>query len=190
MTDPLRGAEGGSGGIHRYVVGYHPPPLSVNEFMADNVATLEDPDEPGEFPDWVELYNPGPAPIDLGGKYLTDDLADPTKFQIADGLVIPVGGFVLFYCDGESEQGPLHTNFRLSKSGESIALFDADATGNQLIDAYTFGLQTPDVSERRYPNGGDTWLAFRTPTPGKADIPIFVYLPVLSKRAMDAANQP
>jgi hypothetical protein len=189
-TDPLRGAEGGSGGIHRYVVGYHPPPLSVNEFMADNVATLEDPDEPGEFPDWVELYNPGPAPIDLGGKYLTDDLADPTKFQIADGLVIPVGGFVLFYCDGESEQGPLHTNFRLSKSGESIALFDADATGNQLIDAYTFGLQTPDVSERRYHNGGDTWLAFRTPTPGKADIPIFVYLPVLSKRAMDAANQP
>jgi hypothetical protein len=73
----------------------------------------------------------------------------------------------------------------LSKNGESLALFDTDVTGNQLIDAYTFGLQAPDVSERRYPNGGDTWLAFRTSTPGRADIPVLVYLPVLSKRALD-----
>jgi hypothetical protein len=155
----------------------------INEFGADNETTLSDEDEPGEFPDWVELYNPGPHAVDLGGRYLSDDLSDPTRFRIAEGVVIPAGGFLLFYADNDPEQGPLHTNFRLSRGGESVGLFDIDANANRPIDTYTFEPQFPDVSQRRYPNGGPDWIMSRTPTPGRAGVALR-YLPTLLKRAM------
>ena len=56
--------------------------LVINEFMADNKSTIEDPAEPGEFPDWIELYNGTSETIILSGMFLTDDLNDPTKWQI------------------------------------------------------------------------------------------------------------
>jgi len=168
---------------HYYVAGYRPPPLLINELMASNVTALEDPDEPGEFPDWIELYNPGPAPIDMGGMYLTDDLADPTKFRIPDGLFIPAGGFALFYADDDPEQGPFHTNFRLSRNGENVGLFDRDATGNQLIDTCIFGPQVANASQRRYPDGAETWEIFYLSTPNRTNalrwhLP---FLPILFK---------
>jgi hypothetical protein len=175
---------GAPAAVRGYRVGYQPPPLYVNEFMAANSSSMEDPDEPGEFPDWIELYNAGPVPVHLGGKYITDDLADPTKFRIGDGVVVPAGGFTLFYADGDPEQGLLHTNFRLSRNGESIGLFDVDATGNQPIDTHTFGPQVADTSERRCPNGGERWVTFRTPTPGRDEI-VSRYLPIVLKRTMD-----
>ncbi len=57
--------------------------LVINEFMADNEATIEDPDEPGQYPDWIELYNASDETITLSGMYLTDRLDNPTKWQIA-----------------------------------------------------------------------------------------------------------
>lgn len=59
--------------------------LFINEFMADNDSTIQDPDG-GGYPDWIELYNAGPNAIDLGGMYLTDDANDPTKWMIPVGI--------------------------------------------------------------------------------------------------------
>ena len=56
--------------------------LVINEFMADNEATIEDPHEPGQYPDWIELYNASDETISLNGLYLTDDVNEPTKWQI------------------------------------------------------------------------------------------------------------
>ena len=56
--------------------------LVINEFMADNKKTIEDPVEPDEFPDWIELYNGTSDTVTLSGMFLTDDLNDPTKWQI------------------------------------------------------------------------------------------------------------
>lgn len=165
--------------LHGFLVGYEPPPLYVNEFMADNVTTLEDPQEPGEYPAWIELYNPGPGAMDVGGMYLTDDLGDPTKFRISDGLTIPQGGFLLFYADDDPKQGVLHTTFKLDAGGESIGLFDRDATANQPIDTYDFGSQAADVSHGRCPDGGDAWVSFPAATPGAANAPCGVP-PVIS----------
>ena len=33
--------------------------LFINEFMADNDTTIEDPDEPGAYEDWIEIFNAG-----------------------------------------------------------------------------------------------------------------------------------
>ncbi|RPJ39090.1 MAG: hypothetical protein EHM35_03165, partial [Planctomycetaceae bacterium] len=58
------------------------PGLVINELMAANTRTMEDPCEPGEYPDWIELYNASDSAIVLNGLYLTDDVNEPTKWQI------------------------------------------------------------------------------------------------------------
>jgi hypothetical protein len=100
-------------------------PFVINEFLASNGSFLEDPDEADEYPDWIELFNPScNGAIDLGGMYLTDDLAEPTKWQIPEGVTIEAGAYLLFWADDDDEQGDMHTNFELDKGGEEIGLFD------------------------------------------------------------------
>ena len=48
-------------------------PLAINEFMASNRSSMQDPQ--GQYDDWIEIHNYGPDAIDLGGMYLTDDLS-------------------------------------------------------------------------------------------------------------------
>ncbi len=144
--------------------------LHINEISADNDSGWSDPEEPTEYPDWIELYNSGPFPVSLGGMYLTDDLATPTKFRIPDGVVIAPHSYVVFIADSESDQGTLHTNFSLAKGGESIGLFDVDAQGNRPIDFLTFGPQSTDVTYGRYPDGVGDWMALPGGTPGAANV--------------------
>jgi len=63
--------------------------LVVNEFMADNETIIEDPDEAGQYPDWIELYNGTNEPVTLSGLFLTDDLDEPTKWQIPVAVTGP-----------------------------------------------------------------------------------------------------
>ena|GEM_PF-4093732 len=58
--------------------------LFINEFMANNDTTIVDAN--GEYDDWIEIYNAGSTPINLGGMYLTDDAGDPTKWMIPVGI--------------------------------------------------------------------------------------------------------
>jgi hypothetical protein len=152
---------------YSYIVGYAAPSLYINELMADNDTVVEDPDEPGSYPDWIELYNPGAEAIDLGGLYLTDDLTDPTQFQIPAGVILPGGGFLLFYADDDTDQGDQHTNFKLSAGGESVGLFGAD--GATQIDAVTFGAQTTDRAYGREMEGTGTWGIMCEATPGSSN---------------------
>lgn len=63
--------------------------LVINEFMADNNTVLEDPDEAGESPDWIELFNGSAEPVTLSGLFLTDDLQRPTRWQIPVAVTGP-----------------------------------------------------------------------------------------------------
>lgn len=144
--------------------------LVINEFMASNNSELEDPDEPGEFPDWIEIYNTGNTPINLAGMYITDDLSKPTRWQILDGFPFEttVGGhrpnYLVLLADGEPEQGPLHVDFKLSAGGEEIGLFDTD--GSTLINSISFVDQHTDISYGLFPDAGEEWLFMDIPTPG------------------------
>jgi hypothetical protein len=145
--------------------------LWINEFMADNASVIEDPDDPGAFEDWVEVYNAGDSTINMGGMYLTDDLENPTKWRIPFGVTVPAGSYLLFWADEQQEQGSTHTNFKLAAAGEAIGLYDTDANGNQVIDALTLEQQTPDVSYGRFPDGEMDLQPFVEPTPGQANGP-------------------
>lgn len=80
---------GAPGSTFAYLVGYATPGVVLNEIMALNTHTLEDPNEPGEFPDWIELHNPAGTPASLDGLYLSNDPAQPFKFPIPAGITVP-----------------------------------------------------------------------------------------------------
>lgn len=141
--------------------------LLINEVMADNDGSLEDPDEKGAYEDWFEIYNPGSTAVDMSGMYVTDNLNNPTKFKIPDGVVIPAKGYLVFFADGEPAQGPRHTSWSLSADGEAVGLYRSD--GKTLIDSVTFPVQQTDISFGRTTDGASTWTIFSPPTPGAAN---------------------
>jgi len=49
------------------------------------------------------------------------------------GTVIEAGGYLLFWADGEAVAD--HTNFKLSASGESIGVFNAEL---DVVDSITY----------------------------------------------------
>lgn len=152
---------------HSYTVatGGAVPVLFVNEFLASNAAGFTDP--AGDLDDWIEIYNPGASPIDLGGMYITDDLSAPTKYRIPATnpaqTTVPAHGYLILWADAEPEEGANHIVPKLSAGGEAIGLYTAT---QQEIDSYTFGAQATDVSTGRVPDGSENWTTLSTPTPG------------------------
>ncbi|MGE5295899.1 MAG: lamin tail domain-containing protein, partial [Solirubrobacterales bacterium] len=121
--------------------------LVLNEFLANSA---------GEG-DWVELYNPTDAAIDLDGWYLSDDVTEPNKYTLA-GLIPAKGHKVI------NDQG-----FGLAWDGEELALSHALGTDlGRIVDAVSFKAQEPDVSLGRYPDGGSYWTRM-TPSQGVAN---------------------
>ncbi len=130
--------------------------IQINELMADNGSTAYDSN--GENDDWVELYNHTAAAKDLSGLYLSDDVTNLTKWQIPVGTAINANDVLIFWTDNDSEQSGLHTNFKLSATGESVILSD----GFTIYDQVDFGQQTTDISYARCPDGGT--FTFTAPT--------------------------
>ena len=148
-----------------------PITVSINEWMAENTGFLLNPST-GKYDDWFELFNPSGTPADLTGYYLTDTLSDRFQYQIPAGYVVPTNGFLLVWADNKtsanSTNSPnLHVPFKLDKSGEAIGLFAPDGTA---IDAIVFGAQTSNVSEGRYPDGGELRLFMPAPSPKAPNI--------------------
>ena len=83
--------------------------------------------------------------------------------------MIDAGGFLLVWADNETSQnspgGDLHVNFRLSAGGDSIGLFTPDGT---LVDSVSFGAQSANQSEGRWPDGasGGGFFSQSAATPG------------------------
>lgn len=142
------------------------PDVFINEFMADNLTTIQD--EHGQYEDWIEIYNGTNQPFNIGGMYITDKLNIPNKYKIPennpDSTTIQPGGFLILWADEDLTQGVLHVNIKLSKNGEQIGLFDAD--GITAIDSLTFGPQQTDVSLARITDGYPGWHLLNQPTPG------------------------
>ena len=141
-------------------------PVVINELMADNDNIAMDPQ--GDNDDWVELYNRTDSAVDLTGMYLSDKVDNPTKWQFPDGTEIAANGYLIVWCDedhdNEDATEGLHSNFKLSKSGETILLVDTDANDNMVLDSVVFGQQETDVAIGRIPNGtGDFQIVHPTP---------------------------
>jgi hypothetical protein len=140
--------------------------IFINEFLAKN--NTVNVDEFSENDDWLELYNNSSDTINLHNHYLSDDLDNLTKWKFSDNdILVAPNDYLLIWCDNDESQGVLHTNFKLSSSGEFIALTNPD--GQTIIDTLFFGTQIEDVSFGRFPDGSSQWIEM-SPTPGSSNI--------------------
>ena len=143
--------------------------LLINEWMAGNTRTLADPAD-GRFKDWFELFNPTDQAVDLTGYSLSDSLTNRLESVIPSGRVIAPQGYWIVWVDGlpalnGASLSEMHTAFKLSQEGDTIALFAPDG---RLVDTVTFGRQTPDISQGRDAQGALVYM--NTPTPGRQNI--------------------
>jgi hypothetical protein len=128
--------------------------LFINEYMASNSSYLSD--EFGEYNDWIEIYNANDFPVDIGGMFLTDSLANPSMHCIptckADSTTIPANGYLVLWADKQEEQGALHLDFKLDADGEEIGLIAPD--GKEYIDSLSYTDLSSGLSMGRFPDGG------------------------------------
>ncbi|MDP6206752.1 MAG: lamin tail domain-containing protein, partial [Roseibacillus sp.] len=120
--------------------------LVIQEFMASNQDTINDED--GDNEDWIEIFNPGGAAINLDGWFLTDDAATLNKWAFP-GIILSPGEQLLVFASNKNRNDPaseLHTNFKLTSQGEYLALVRPDGSTVEHHYAPTFPLQVQDVS--------------------------------------------
>ena len=134
----------------------------ISEVLADNTSTL---DVNGSTPDLVELYNAGPATIDLAGMAISDTVGE-RKFTFATGTTIAAGQYLALYGSGAVAAPGVTLNFSLSQDGEGVFLYDTLAAGGGPVDGVEFGAQLTDSSIARL--GGGSW-GLAAPTFGAAN---------------------
>jgi hypothetical protein len=137
-------------------------PVVLNEILASNHALTNDV---GATPDWVELFNTSTNALNLADLSLSDDPNVARKFIFAPGTTIPASGFLVIYCDDKSPVNTNNTGFALNASDATLFLFNSLTNGGGLIDSVAFGLQVPDFSIGRTPDGSGAW-ALNVATPG------------------------
>ncbi len=135
----------------------------ISEFLALNSSINTDVD--GAYSDWIELYNPGETAIDLTGWHLTDEASNLTKWTFPS-LSIGSGQYLLVWASGKdvvASNGEIHTNFKLSGTGEYLALVEPDTNNISFEYAPEYPAQQSDMSYGIYLK---QHTYFKVPTPG------------------------
>ena len=130
--------------------------LASDVFISEIGATNDNVvfDEDGDTPDWVEIFNAGPDPVNLDGWNLSDDSESLRKWRFPAKQLDP-GNFLLVYAsdkDRDDPNGPLHANFRLRGDGEYLALSrDTSPTIVEVVSEFApqYPFQFTDISYGR-----------------------------------------
>ena len=147
--------------------------LVITEFMADADFGLADED--GELQDWIELYNPSSQEVSIEGWHLTDNAGDLSRWRFPAGTIGPRGYRVVF-ASGKDRRDPAgfwHTNFKLEREGEYLALVRPDGVTRSTEFSPQFPAQLAGASyglgmtEERHTLVGESWPGrVRVPTEG------------------------
>ncbi len=120
--------------------------VMISEFMASNSRTIADED--GSYEDWIEIYNNGTNIVNLGGWYLTDSKNNLRNWMFP-ATNLNVGSYLVVFASGKDRSVAgrnLHANFKLSGSGEYLALVEPDGVTIASEFSPTFPTQFADVS--------------------------------------------
>src|SRR5689334_9925204 len=107
-----------------------PTHLRINELVPDNDGTLVD--EVGQADDWLELYNPGPEPVQLSSFTLISGGSAP---QPLPAQMLAAGQAVVLWADNDRNQGSHHLGFKLAAKGEHVILRGPD---NAVVDEVSY----------------------------------------------------
>ncbi|MFT5109309.1 MAG: hypothetical protein ACI9UA_004956, partial [Pseudoalteromonas tetraodonis] len=133
----------------------------LNEIAAINSNTLDDED--GDSSDWIEIHNPNAFDLNIGGYYLSDAAATPTRWQFPAGTILAAGEHSIVFASGKNRAtagSELHTNFSLSSGGEDLRLYAPD--GTTLISQLNYPEQISDIA---YGIDDSDTIRFLIPTP-------------------------
>jgi hypothetical protein len=147
------------------------PPPEVNLFLNEIVRWNQNGirDEAGEEEPWVELHNFGNEIIDIGGMGLSNDRQNPFAWRIPTGVEIEPDGHLLFWLDGEPEDGPLHSSFAVDP--DLRLLYLADRTGSPVDTLLFEHTAFLDLADARVPDGGEEIYPVAVATPAGANLP-------------------
>jgi len=121
--------------------------------------------------DWLELYNTGPAPVNLGGWFLSDSPTNRLKFKLPADTWIEVGGYLVFSASNHFAAATCPQPFALSELGDEICLSSGTnaqgVLGGDRVDT-DFGAAAREVPFGRYTrsDGKHDFVALRAATPG------------------------
>lgn len=135
----------------------------INELMPVNTSFIAD--QNGEFDDWIELFNNSDVKLNLSGYYLSDSKSKLSKWKIPAGTFISGKGYLVFWADGDTLQTGLHTNFKLSSSGENVYFSTPDFL---IIDKVSYPEQYDQLTWSRNPNGKGKFV-WQSPTFNKSN---------------------
>ncbi|MFP4443316.1 MAG: CotH kinase family protein, partial [Spirochaetia bacterium] len=147
----------------------------INEAVTSNGTVVTDAD--GDYPDWIELFNPGERPVDIGGFFLSDNPDETDPWEIPQGTIIGPGEYLMVWASGKDSDGSvdeLHSSFALSADGTTIVLSRPGAGAR--IDIVEVPPIPRDTSFGRNTQG--EFVHFIDPTPGDSNEGAREYLSV------------
>ncbi|MGE0079407.1 MAG: lamin tail domain-containing protein [Bacteroidales bacterium] len=130
--------------------------LVINE-VASNLGDTD--------PDWIEIYNPSDAEIDMSGFGVYDK--PDAIYKFATGTKIASKGYLVIVCDKDlaTADPATYANFGISSGGETVYLVDATEAVIDQVDVPAMDL---GISYARIPDGGDVFEN-ANPTKGTAN---------------------
>lgn len=133
--------------------------LLINEIQVGNIDQYIDYSY--NYGAWAEFYNPTTENILMDGLYVSDDINEPTKFQLPTGTgVVKAGDFKVIYFDHNSADGTFgdtawrQVRFKLQNDGGTLYLFDADG---QLLTSADYPELITRCSWARKKDGSKEW---------------------------------
>jgi len=162
----------------------------ISEFAAVNdkgFSTLVEGEETRS--DWIEIHNPSSQSLNLDGWYLTDDPDNLTLWRFPEVHLESGGNLIVWASDVQAEDHPenwpyldesgyCHTNFKLDRAGDYLALVSPDLqvvheyAGLEISkDVWGFPPQAEGISYGLC-NGQQAFLPI--PTPGLTNAPVCI----------------
>lgn len=141
--------------------------IRINEVMTLNANGPVD--NFGHHSPWIEIFNSSYGTVSIANMFLTDNLQEPKKYRIPqDGrMTLSPQSYILFYFDGNSEHGVLHTNFRLDSVGKVYLMA---SNGRTVVDSAIFSFKAADEVLARETDGVGAWQKSKSYTPNQTNI--------------------
>lgn len=141
-----------------------PGGLRINEWLGNPDYRFSD--------DFLEMYNPAPVPVPMGGMKLTDDVVtNPSQYVLPPLSFIGPGAFLTFKAKGKNATAgnPVELPFSINSTFGWLTLIGANGT---VVDSVDVVSQSRDESTGRSPDGTGAYGTYSVPSPGLSNGPL------------------
>lgn len=138
-------------------------PLTFNEVVSSNDGVAID--ESGQTEDWLELVNRSTSPVILSEYAIADG---NNEFHTLPNITLEPDEVILFWADGDTDEGPLHLPFKISAEGDTLTL---KLLVDDRIEQITVPTLLTNQSFARFPQGTGqlTTCRYASPNQGNGD---------------------